>query len=145
MLTMLKGIPSILSPELLKTLMEMGHGDEIVIGDGNFPATSCAKRLLRCDGHGVPEVLEAIMRLFPLDTFVESAVGLMQVVPGDTTKPVIWEEYKAILKKHDSSFNEFEFIERFEFYERAKSAYAVVATSEGALYANVILKKGVIR
>ena len=74
---MLKGIPSLLSPELLKILMEMGHGDEIVIGDGNFPAASCAQRLVRCDGHGVPEVLEAILQLMPLDPYVEQPLALM--------------------------------------------------------------------
>lgn len=141
---MLKGIPSIISPELLKILMEMGHGDEIVIGDGNFPAASIAQRLVRCDGHGVPEILEAILSLFPLDPYVENPVALMQVVPGDTVKPTIWDEYRAIIKKYDSKVKDFEFIERFAFYERAKKAYAVVATGESALYANIILKKGVV-
>ena len=71
---MLKNIPSVLSPELLKTLMEMGHGDYLVIGDGNFPAATNAKRLIRCDGHGVPEILDAILKLMPLDTYVENPV-----------------------------------------------------------------------
>ncbi|NMP37711.1 MAG: fucose isomerase [Clostridiales bacterium] len=139
---MLKGIPSIISPELLKILDEMGHGDEIVIGDGNFPAASNAKRLVRCDGHGVPELLDAILKLFPLDPYVESPVMLMQVTPGDNVVPVIWDEYKAIVAKQgDWKFSE---IERFDFYERAKTAYAIIATGESALYANVILKKGVV-
>lgn len=141
---MLKGIPSILSPELLKILMEMGHGDEIILADGNFPAASCAQRLVRSAGHGVPEVLDAIMRFLPLDTFVEKAVSLMEVVPGDKSKPVIWEEYRKIIQIHDKGFDDFEFIERYEFYERTKKAYAVVATGEAARYANVILKKGII-
>ena len=140
---MLKGIPSIIPPELLKILMEMGHGDEIVIGDGNFPAASIAQRLVRCDGHGVPELLDAILQLFPLDKYVEAPVSLMAVVPGDTVPtPVIWETYKEIVSKYETT--QIEFLERFAFYERAKTAYAVVATGESAIYANVILKKGVV-
>jgi len=144
---MLKGIPSILSPELLKVLMEMGHGDEIVIADGNFPAASIAQRLIRLDGHSVLPVLEAILALFPLDSYVERAVGLMQVVEGDTTQTPIWDEYRRILKSSSESdnFEDFEYIERFAFYERAKKAYAVITTSESALYANIILKKGCVK
>jgi L-fucose mutarotase len=141
---MLKHIPKILSPDLMKILLEMGHSDEIVIADGNFPANTCAKRLIRCDGHGVVEVLSAILKFFPLDSYSEHSVSLMQVVPGDTIKPTIWEEYKSIVKKLEPIGSEFEFVERFEFYARAKNAYAVVATSEAALYANIILKKGVV-
>ncbi|MBA2938292.1 L-fucose mutarotase [Paenibacillus sp. CGMCC 1.16610] len=139
---MLKGIPPILSPELLKVLMEMGHGDEIVLADGNFPAASHANRLLRCDGHGVPELLEAVLSLFPLDTYSEQPVALMAVVPGDQVETPIWGVYEEIIQKHMKP--EIEYVERFAFYERAKKAYAIVATSEKALYANVILKKGVI-
>ena len=141
---MLKGIPTIISPELMKILMEMGHGDEIVLADGNFPAASVARRLVRADGHGVPELLEAIVQLFPLDTYVDKAVALMEVVPGDDTKPTIWEDYRKIVQASGEKFDDFDFVERFAFYERAKQAYAVVATSEKALYANIILKKGVI-
>ena len=141
---MLKNIPPVLSPELIKTLMEMGHGDEIVLADGNFPAASVAQRLVRCDGHGVPELLEAILKLFPLDIYVDRPVALMSVVPGDKTKPTIWEQYQTIIEASDEKFSNFEFVERFAFYERAKKAYAVVATSEKALYANIILKKGVL-
>lgn len=140
---MLKGIPSILSPELLKVLMEMGHGDEIVIADGNFPAANVAQRLIRSDGNGVPELLDAILRFFPLDTFVDNPVALMAVVPGDTYKPTIWEDYRRIIAKYEE-LTDFSFVERFAFYERAREAYAIVATSEMALYANVILKKGVV-
>ncbi len=141
---MLKNIPSIISPELLKILHEMGHGDEIVIGDGNFPAASNAKKLVRCDGHGVPELLDAVLQLFPLDTYVESPVMLMQVTPGDDVDPVIWKEYRRIADAHQDDVN-FSEIERFAFYERARNAYAIVATGESALYANVILKKGVVK
>lgn len=141
---MLKNIPNIISPDLLKILMEMGHGNDIVISDGNFPAASVAQRLIRLDGHNVPEVLDAILKFFPLDTYVESPVGLMAVTPGDNYKPVIWDEYKKIIVDSKEPFKDFEYIERFEFYERAKVAYAVIATSESALYANIILKKGVV-
>lgn len=142
---MLKNIPKVLSPDLLKILMEMGHGDELVIADGNFPAASIAQRLVRLDGVNVPEILEAILKLFPLDTYVEKPVGLMQVVERDKVKPVIWDAYKKILKKSGEPFKTFDFIERFEFYERARKAYAIIATSEAAQYANIILKKGVVK
>lgn len=138
---MLKGIPSIISPELLKILMEMGHGDELVIGDGNFPGQSVGKRCVRCDGHGTVEILNAILKLFPLDVY-DKPVYIMAKVPGDKVETPIWEEYKNIIKDHTSM--QIQEIERFEFYERAKKAYAVVMTGESALYANVILKKGVV-
>jgi L-fucose mutarotase len=141
---MLKNIPAILSPELLKILMEMGHGNDLVIADGNFPAASVAQRLIRLDGHGVPEILDAILKFFPLDIYVEKPVGLMAVTPGDNYKPVIWDKYREVIAGSKEPFLDFEYIERFEFYERAKKAYAVVATSESALYANIILKKGVV-
>jgi len=140
---MLKNIPSILSPELLKILMEMGHGDEIVLGDGNFPAANYGQRLVRLDGHGVPEILTAILQVFPLDRF-EANAFLMEKTPGDETKTPIWETYREIASKGDVHFKGFDFVERFAFYERAKKAYAVIATGESALYANIILKKGVI-
>lgn len=138
---MLIGIPKILSPELLKVLMEMGHGDEIVIGDGNFPGASVNDRCLRCDGHNVPELLEAILKLFPLDTYQKPAY-IMAKTPGDTVETPIWDKYAEIIKPYtDEKLVQ---IERFEFYERAKKAYAVVMTGESALYANIILKKGVV-
>lgn len=139
---MLKGIPSILSPELLKVLMEMGHGDEIILADGNFPAASHTNRLLRSDGHGVPELLEAVLSLFPLDTYSEQPVALMSKVPGDKVETPIWAAYEEIISKYTTP--QIEYVERFAFYERAKKVYAIVATSEKALYANIILKKGVI-
>lgn len=141
---MLKGVPSILSPELLKVLMEMGHGDELVISDGNFPAAAYANRLVRCDGHDVPALLDAIMKFLPLDTYVEAPVMLMEVVPGDAIKPTIWDAYKKVIAKYEPVDSRIQFIERFAFYERAKKAYAIVSTGEKALYANIILKKGVV-
>lgn len=140
---MLKNVPAIISPELLKTLCEMGHGDEIVIGDGNFPAASNAKRLIRMDGHGVPEILDAVLKLIPLDTYVESPAMLMATAKDDPT-PEIWAKYKDIITKNNGETNISQ-IERFKFYERTREAYAVIATSESALYANIILKKGVVK
>ena len=139
---MLKGIPSIISPELLKILMEMGHGDELCIGDGNFPGQSVNPRCVRCDGHGVPELLEAILKLFPVDTYQKPAY-VMQVTPGDNAETPIWDEYRRLLVPHTDE--ELVEIERFEFYERAKKSYAVVMTGETAIYANIILKKGVVK
>lgn len=139
----LKNIPSMLSPELLKILMEMGHGDELVIGDGNFPAASCAQRLVRLDGHGVPEVLEALLKVFPLDRY-EGNAFLMEKMAGDVVETPIWETYAQVARKGDPNFQGFGMIERFAFYERAKKAYVIIATSEQALYANIILKKGVV-
>ena len=119
----------------------MGHGDEIVIGDGNFPGQRVGKKCVRCDGHGVPELLEAILKLFPLDTY-EKPVYVMEVTKGDTVETPIWDTYREIIKPHTNE--DLEEIERFAFYERAKNAYAVIMTGESALYANVILKKGVV-
>ena len=141
---MLKGIPSLLSPELLKIMMEMGHGDEVVIADGNFPAASHAQRLVRCDGLGGPPLLDAILQLFPLDAFVEHPVALMTVVSGDNYSPDIWPAYSQIIRKHSPQFSDFELMERHAFYERAQKAYAVLATGEMARYANLILKKGLV-
>jgi len=141
---MLKGIPKVLSPELLKILMEMGHTDEIVIADGNFPAGTYSQRLVRLDGHNVPEILEAILTLLPLDTYVEKPAVLMEVVKGDPVVPVIWEKYREIVKSSYKEFTEFEYMDKWKFYERSKKAYVVVITGESAIYANVLLRKGVV-
>lgn len=144
---MLKNINPILSPELLKVLCEMGHGDEIVIADGNFPAESVGKNeiVIRADGHGVPEILDAVLSLIPLDQYTQRPAVLMEVVPGDPVKPVIWDDYKKILKQNGGNPEAIEMTERFAFYERAKKAYAIVATGETAIYANILLKKGVVK
>ena len=143
---MLKGIPAILSPELLKILSEMGHTDELTIGDGNFPGHTYGKKVIRLDGHGVPEVLDAILQVFPLDTYVDKPVTLMGVVKGDTVKTPIWDTYKEIVAKHDErGSNCFEEIDKWDFYERTRDkSTVVIMTSETALYANIILKKGVV-
>lgn len=145
---MLKGIPKILSPELLKVLCEMGHSDRLVIADGNFPSESMGKnaKVIRCDGHGVPDLLEAILTVFPLDTYVETPVSLMQVMPGDNVETPIWDEYKEIISKYDERGEKaIGQIERFAFYDEAKTAYAIIATGESALYANIMLQKGVVK
>ena len=140
---MLKGISKIISPSLLKILSEMGHGDEIVIADGNFPAENYGKRVIRADGIGGIAMLRAVLSLIPLDTYANENFMLMQTVKGDPT-PNIWGDYFSIAAETDDNLRE-GYLERFDFYERAKQAYAVIATSEEAIYANIIIKKGVIK
>ena len=149
---MLKGIPSILTPELLKVLAEMGHTDELTIGDGNFPGHSFDTQVIRMDGHGVPEILDAILQVFPLDTYPDATgtmvppCTLMAVEPGDDAKTPIWDTYKEIVKKYDDRGDAcFEEINKWDFYDktRAKSR-VVIMTSETAIYANIILRKGVV-
>lgn len=145
---MLKNIPPILSPELLKALCEMGHGDELVIADGNFPSHSVGKDsiVIRADGHGVPEILDAVLQLLPLDAYTEKPVALMEVVKGDSCPtPEIWKTYDEILHKYEPDHCDVEMVERFAFYERAKKAYLIIATGETAVYANILLKKGVVK
>lgn len=146
---MLKGIPKILSPELLKVLCEMGHGDRIVIADGNFPAVSMGKNtiVIRMDGHGIPQLLDAILQVFPLDSYVEQPVQLMALMDRDVGKieTPIWDEYNEIISKYDErGAKAVGSIERFAFYEESKKAYAIIATGEAAVYANVMLQKGVV-
>ena len=148
---MLKNIPPILSPELLKTLCEMGHGDRICIGDGNFPGASLAKAgncvYLRADGHGVTELLDAILQVLPLDSYVQTPVMLMQKMDRDRDLDIpIWKEYAETVAKYDSRGAEaIGYYERFAFYEQAKTCYCVLMTGETSIYANVILQKGVVQ
>lgn len=137
---MLKGISPLISPELLKVLCEMGHGDEILLADANYPAESCGPKVIRADGLDIPSLLSAILKLFPLDTYVGENVILMSPEKG---KPPIWEKYEEILKASGEEIR-IGTLSRFDFYDRAKKSYAIVATGERALYANIILKKGVI-
>ena len=146
---MLKGIPKIISPELLKVLSEMGHSDRIVIADGNFPAQSMGKNaiVIRADGHGIPELLDAILTVFPLDTYTDKPAVLMQLMDRDVgrVETPIWDEYKKIISKHDDrGADALGNIDRFDFYEEAKKCYAIIATGESAIYANIMLQKGVI-
>ena len=139
---MLKNIPQIISPDLLKILAEMGHGDEIVIADGNFPAANMGQRVVYMLGNGGCDVLEAVLELLPLNSY-EKPVYLIDKVKGDNVDTPIWDEYRKIVSKYTDE--EIEFIERFDFYERSRKAYAVIATGEKALYGCMILKKGVIK
>lgn len=144
---MLKGISPMLSPELLKVLCEMGHSDTIVIADGNFPAETMGKNgiVIRMDGHGVPEILKAILEVFPLDQYVEKPVSLMERVPGDNADVSVWKTYEKMIEEADERGTALiDKLERFAFYEEARKAYAIIATSETSQYANVILKKGCV-
>ena len=146
---MLKNVPKLLSPELLKVLCEMGHSDRICIADGNFPSETMGKNaiVIRYDGQDIPALLDAILTVFPLDTYVEKPVTLMQLMERDVGKvpTPIWDEYKAIVAKHDSrGADAVGNIDRFDFYDEAKTCYAIIATGEGAVYANVMLQKGVV-
>lgn len=140
---MLKGIDQKISPELIKVLMEMGHGDELVLGDANFPAASHAKRLVRADGHGITTMLEAILPLFPLDYAVDYTAVLMQY--RGTNEPEVWSCYKEQLYKYPEGTKSFVLLPKREFYERAREAYAVIATGEQEGFANIIIRKGIIK
>lgn len=140
---MLLGIPAQISPDLLKIICEMGHGDEIVLADANFPSASMAQRLVRADGIETPKLLSGILELFPLDQYYSRNFILMEKCEGDEADVSVWSEYKNILNKY-SPETQMSFMERFDYYERAKNAYAVVATGERRQYANIILKKGCV-
>ncbi len=144
---MLNGIPGVLSPDLLKILCEMGHGDRILLADGNFPCESVGKnaRVIRCDGHGVTELLDAVLRLMPLDDAVQKPVLLMQTAPDIPAEPLIWERFYRIIASYDARGKSTAAkLERFAFYEESRSCYAIVATGERALYGNIMLQKGVV-
>ena len=143
---MLKNISPLISPQLLKVLCEMGHGDEIVLADANFPAESIAQnnQIIRADGLGVVDLLNAILPLFPLDPYTDKSFIVMKVEERDGDYvPPIWSEFENVLETHEPDFK-MTFMNRFDYYEHSKKAYAVIATGEKATYANVILKKGVI-
>ena len=140
---MLKGISPLLSPELLKVLSEMGHGDEIVFSDAHFPAHSLGPQVLRADGLKVAELLDALLPLFELDAYVDSPLIMMAPVPGDELDPAVEQAYRAAVDRHAPATPPIARIDRFAFYERTKSAYAIVLTGETAKYGNILLKKGV--
>lgn len=142
---MLKGIPPVMPPELMKILMEMGHGDELLLCDGNYPKFGCPERCVRMDGHGIPEILDAVLRFMPLDAYVEHPVTFMAVLPNDPYKPEIWPVYREIGRKYEKEGLREQTINKYDFYDQGKKCYACVATGEAALYANVILKKGVVK
>ena len=138
---MLKKIPSIISPGLMKAVMEMGHGDEIVFADGNYPSSSAGPPVIRADGHDLPKLLKAILQFFPLDTYAD--INVIYMDTGNNEVPSIWHKYQEILKESNEIYNIGK-LERFKFYERASHSYCIVASSEHALYSNIILKKGVV-
>ena len=140
---MLKGIDPLLGPELLAILRAMGHGDEIVVADANFPSKSLAKRLVRVDGVDATRMVVAIVSLMPLDDFAAAAFR-MAVVEAAADVPPITHEFESALQQAGEA-RSIEAIERHAFYERARNAFAIVATGETRLYGNLILKKGVIR
>jgi L-fucose mutarotase len=140
---MLIGISPVVGPELLSTLYRMGHGDEIVLADAHFPGETVGKRVLRLDGLRIPDLLDGILPLFALDTYVASPLMMRAAVPGDTLDPQVEIAYRAMVDRHWPDTAPIERIERFAFYERTRDAYAVVMTGETAKYGNIILKKGV--
>lgn len=140
---MLKNIPKILPPELVKILLEMGHGDNLVIADANFPAASNATRVIYAPGVDAVAMMDAILTLMPLDAFVESPAFLMAVNPGHDYTPTIWEDFKQTIYKHNGETN-IKYIDRFEFYDQAKKAYVIISTGEERFYGCAILKKGVL-
>ena len=140
---MLKGISPLISPELLAVLSRMGHGDEIVLADAHFPGESFNSRVLRADGLRIPDILAAILPLFELDTYVPHPLVMMDAVEGDTLDPSFEKAYLESIRITNPDAAPIERIDRFAFYERTKSAFAVVITGEIAKYGNIILKKGV--
>lgn len=141
---MLKHIPPCISPELMNVLMRMGHGDDLVLADGNFPAETNAKHLIRADGHSMTAILDAVLKFLPVDTFVETPVTVMRPVDPKEPEPPIWTEFRRIIRKYEGRDVPLHTVERFAFYEQARQAFAIVTTGETAIYANVILKKGVV-
>ena len=141
---MLIGIDPVISPELLDTLFRMGHGDEIILADAFFPGDSCNSRVIRADGIKVPAILNGILALMNLDSYVPHPVAMMAVVPGDTFDAGVEKAYREVIDRHWPQTPAIERIERFAFYERTKKAFAVVMTGETVKYGNIILKKGVI-
>lgn len=141
---MLKNIPPILGPDLLGILRAMGHGDEIAIVDANYPADSAGPALIRLDGITATDALDAILTLMPLDDFVDQAAICMQVVGDAGRREPVMDEFETILRRHEPKMS-LASLERFAFYDRVKTAYAIVQTGERRLYGNIVLKKGIIR
>ncbi|HUO99644.1 MAG TPA: L-fucose mutarotase [Rhizomicrobium sp.] len=140
---MLKGISPLVSPDLLAALCRMGHGDEIVLADAHFPGETVGKRVLRADGLRIPPLIEAILPLFVLDSYVPDPIVMMAAVPGDRLDEAVLASCRAAIERHAPQAPATAFVERFAFYERARAAWAVVMTGETAKYGNIILKKGV--
>lgn len=141
---MLKNIPPILGPDLLAILRAMGHGDEIAIVDANYPADSAGPVLVRLDGASATDVLDAVLTVMPLDDFVEEAAICMQVVGDAGKREPVMDAFDAIIRQHEPAMG-LSSLERFAFYARVKTGYAIIQTGERRLYGNILLKKGVIR
>jgi len=141
---MLKNIPEVISPDLMMAMMKMGHGDEICFVDANFPADSNAQRIIRADGHTITELIDAMLRFYPLDEFVDDPAVIMEAPKG--SEPAVWKEYEEIVKKNDfaNAFKKLTMMDKPSFFERTRKCYAVVATNEREGYSNIILRKGVI-
>ena len=142
---MLKGIDPLLTPDLIRALRAMGHGDEIAIVDANYPAESCGPPVVRLDGIPATAVLDAVLSVLPLDEFVPEAAWCMEVVGDPTSEQPIFGEFRAALARHAGSRFTLGRLERFAFYAKAAESFVLVATGEARLYGNIILKKGVIR
>lgn len=142
---MLKKVPKIISPELIKILMEMGHSDIIILADANYPAASNAQRLITAEGVEIPDLLKALLEFFPLDNFITNPVQLMKPRASEP-RPDIWDEYASILSSSEEkeSFSGFAFVDRLDFYEASKKAYVIIQTGTTARYANIMLQKGVV-
>ena len=140
---MLKGISPLISPELLKILAEMGHGDELLLSDAHFPVHTFGQRIVRADGLQTPDLLDAILPLFELDAYVNTPVFMMAAVTGDKLDPAVAASYRVPIEKHAPNTPDYELIERFAFYDRAEKCYAIVATGTTMKYGNIIIKKGV--
>lgn len=140
---MLKGISPLISPELLEVMARMGHGDELILADAHFPGESFNDFVIRADGLRIPDLLAAILPLFELDSYVDHPLAMMAAVEGDTLDPAVEESYLKAIHQTNPNVAPIERIDRFAFYERARSAFAVVMTGETAKYGNIILKKGV--
>lgn len=140
---MLIGISPLISPDLLAVLHRMGHGDEIILADAHFPGETYGKRVLRADGLRIPDLLDAILPLFILDTYVESPLIMMAAVSGDQLDPAVETSYRQPIDKHWPNTPPIQRIDRFDFYDKAKQAYAILMTGETVKYGNIILKKGV--
>lgn len=140
---MLKGLSPLLSPDLLHVLASMGHGDEIVLADANFPAATHARRLVTMAGADAPTLLDAVLAVLPLDDFVDQAAFTMQVVADPASVPEVVQAFNTVLQRHGCAAAAP--VERFAFYQRAAAAFAIVATGERRVYGNILLKKGVVR
>ena len=140
---MLIGISPLVGPDLLAALSRMGHGDDLVLADAHFPAESIGRRVLRADGLRIADLLDGILPLFAVDSYVPDPIVMMSAVEGDRVDPAVHDRYRAIVERHHPGTRSIHFVPRFEFYDRARQAFAVVATGDTATYANILLKKGV--